>query len=181
MQSGFVFPPLTQWRYALRAHWPVWLGAAMILSALGVAVICLPALAAAHAALLDKARAVQDAGQGPTVAAVPIAQPLPARLTPLSTLARVTADMQALAQQNQLQIATASYQPASDPVLSDVVRIDISATMRGAYLPTKKMVADMLATYPSLALQSVALRRERSTDAVLEVETHWILFCRKPS
>jgi hypothetical protein len=181
MQHGFVFPPLRRWRYALRAHWPVWLGMAMTLAALAVAAISLPELATAHTALLDKARALQNAEQDSAVAAAPLAQPLSARLAPLSTLALVTADMQALAQQNQLQIATASYQPANDPVLSDVVRVDISATLRGAYLPTKKLLADMLATHPSLALQSMALRRERSTDAVLEVETHWILFCREPS
>lgn len=180
MQFGFVFPPLTHWRYAVRIYWPVWLGLVLMVGALGAALVGLPALNAGHNALARQARALQEAGNTPALAINDATiQPLSARLAPLSTLTMVTADMQALALKSQLQINTANFQPVNDPVLPDVVRVDIAATLRGAYLPTKKLLADMLAAHPALVLQSVALRRERSTDAVLEVETRWVLFCRK--
>jgi len=180
MKFGYTFLSLPSLRYALRAHWPVLTGLVLIAVALAVALLIVPALATLHAALVERQRVQQAAAQG---APVPLALPvtaLSAQLAPLSTLALVTADMQALAQQNQLQIATVSYQPINDPVLPGVVRIAISARLHGAYLPTKKLAADLLAAYPTLALESVAMRRERALDTVLEVETRWMLFCRTP-
>lgn len=164
----------------MRAQWSILLGCVLLFIALAVAMFSLPVLSTTNVALVQRQRLqliVDDATRVRPAKTLLVQYP---RLTPLSTLALVTADMQALAQQNQLQIATVSYQPTNDPVLPGVVRIAISARLRGAYLPTKKLAADLLAAYPSLALQSVALRRERALDAVLEVETRWILFCRTP-
>jgi hypothetical protein len=179
MQSKLIFYFLLRLTFALRIHWPSLLGLILIVGSLGVAVCSIPALSRVNASLLAKQEGSRFAGQSKNAIPALPRQMFSARLATFSTLSLVSAEMQALAQQNHLQIATASYQPANDPVLPGVVRITISARLRGAYSPTKKMLSDLLATYPSLALQSVDIRREHSLDAVLEVETRWILFCQK--
>ena len=165
--------------YAWRIHWPVGLGFVLSLGALVIVGAWLPVLTAGNRALQARVSALDNSVLVQSESVASLAQPLSARLGPQSSLSRVTADMDALAAQNGLYISTASYAPVDDGALPGVVSIDINATLRGAYGPAKKLLAAMLSTYPGLSLRSVTIRRERSTDALLDVEAHWILFCKK--
>ena len=94
----------------------------------------------------------------------------------LSVLAN---DMQALAQQNGLKISEVSYKPNDSVITPDFSRIEISVKFSGTYVSLKKFMAIMCSTYDSLALESIIMRRDRSTDLMLDIDLRWTLFYRK--
>lgn len=113
--------------------------------------------------------------------AVIAAQPqnLPSQLTNFDTLSQVTADLQALAAQNGLLLSDASFQPAANAQTdTETGRIEVTARIKGAYVPLKKTLSTILTIHPGLALESLSMRRARAADVVADIDLRFTYFYR---
>lgn len=171
------FPRL---RAAARMRWPWIVG----LTATGLVIILfafeLRAAKAEEATSIAKQRTVERLLRSSfSVNAHLRSDPTSPRMAPERFLSTVTSDMHMFAQQDGLVVSDLSYKPVDDAASPNIARVDITARFRGGYLPMRKLVADMLSAYDSLALESISMRRDRSTDLMLDIEVHLTLFCQK--
>ncbi len=94
-------------------------------------------------------------------------------------LLAVARSLQELMQENGLLLSDVSYSPTAGAANVEVGRVEINAHLKSAYTPLKKAITGMLASHAGLALESVSMRRTRSTDALLDTELRFTFFYRK--
>lgn len=177
MQSPFHIP---RFRFTLRHHW-TWIAGLILFGASLPMLVQLPQLRAHErsqnrqvdelAAQLDGLRGSATINKNSVLASLPS----------LDRLASVTADFAALAKQHGLLISDATNKVVEGAAESDIGRVEISARLKGAYIPLQRTLAGLLASHEGLALESLALRRARSTDTDLDMEVRFTLYFRKQS
>lgn len=91
----------------------------------------------------------------------------------------ILADLQAKANKSAVVLSNANYKLQDVEWVETMGRSEISVNLKGAYIPLKKMLADLLATHDGLALEFVSLHRTRSTDSIMDIEVHFSFFYRK--
>lgn len=159
----------------------LWLaGAALLVPALLLLIVRIPALRAQQAQLDTSIGAMQASLATPLRAAGAGPQrDLAAQLPRFERLAVITTDLQALATQNGLALTDATYQPLNRSRAGRVDAVDIGARMKGGYPGLKKTLAELLATHEGLALASLSVRRARAADAPLDIELRLTFYYQK--
>lgn len=89
----------------------------------------------------------------------------------------LAADLHTLAVEQGLAVADATYTEGSSA--GEAKRMDINVHLRGGYPAMKKVVAQLMQDYPSLALEMVSAQRQRTMDTVLEIDLRLAFFYRK--
>ncbi|MBC3873840.1 hypothetical protein [Undibacterium flavidum] len=182
-----LFPPsLRVFRWSTSQHWP-WLAALTLLCfSLSLYWVELPALRSQEAQLVQQIRTLEVELRRPIA---PVAREhnvdVQQRLASFERLAVVIKDLHTQASLNGLIVSEASHQPSDDAVgeasegRHEIARIDIRAKMTGTYVGLKASLASLLSAHDGLALESLSLRRQRSTDAVMEIDVGLRFFYRK--
>lgn len=160
-------------------HLPYAVAAVVLCAAAWLAFMELPAQRSANDASAAKLRSLETSLRTQAAATAALPQNLPGQLASFDTLSQVTADLQALAAQNGLLLSDATFKPAAN-AQSDTStgRIEVTARLKGAYVPLKKTLGAMLAAHPGLALESLSMRRARASDLVADVDLRFSYFYR---
>ena len=173
---------LSRFRFSTQLHWPWLAGLVLLCFAATVSLTKVPELRLQTDMLAHQAQALEAQLRAP--AALGMTEHAPDVLAQLATLERlpvIVGDLQTMAAKNGLTLADASYKPIDDKAGAELGRVEIGARLTGTYLPLKKTIAALLAAHEGLALQSLALRRNRSTDAAMDIELRFSLYYRKPA
>lgn len=176
----YSYASISRYRSSVRPFWGVISGVVLIFVIAAFAAIELRRLKDEHASLFaELVRLEQSLHASIYLGVSSNGAPSGPPLASSKILLAVTADMQALAQQDGLTVLDVNYTPVNNIIASNASRIDISTRFRGTYVSLRKLIAAMLSTYDCLALESVIVRRDRPTDLMLDIELHWTLFYRK--
>ena len=159
----------------------LWLaGAALLVPAVFMLSVRIPALRAQQAQLDNNIGAIQASLRAPLSAAGSGAHlDLAAQLPRFERLAMITTDLQALATQNGLALTDATYKPLNRGSVGRVDAVEIGARMKGGYPGLKKTLAELLASHEGLALASMSVRRARAADAPLDIELRLTFYYQK--
>ncbi len=172
-----------QFRWSPRLHWP-WLAAlALLCFSLSMYLLELPALRAQNEGLAQQIHILETQLRVPQKAALhDPSLDLNKQLASFDRLTIIVKDLHTLATQNGLNLSEASYKLMDDGAGSisadtdDIGRIEIQARLSGNYVPLKSTIANLLAAHDGLALESLSLRRNRSTDLAMEIDLRLSFF-----
>ncbi len=101
---------------------------------------------------------------------------LRSQLPGVDHLNNIAGDVQALIVQNSVYLTDASYKPLDTLANGQIGRVEIDMRLKGAYPQVKKVLASLLASHEGLSLDSLSIRRNRSTDAIQEIELRLSLY-----
>jgi hypothetical protein len=169
---------ITSFRFSLHRHWPWPAGVVVLLFSLAFGLSQLPAMRVHDADLRRQILSLEAKIHAPMANAAR-AFDLSSRLAGRDRLAIVTSDLQATAMQNGLILSDATYQPQDAYGSKDIGKMGIGVNLKGAYPALKKMLAGLLNTHDGLALESLSIRRAKSTDTGMDIEAHFSFYYRK--
>jgi hypothetical protein len=168
--------------YALRRlGLPGALGALCLLAALAVLLLEARPAAQRVAGFAQRQAALQQRAAEPS-------EPVGAARTPgqqllafyedfpaTSEIADVLAGVHAIAQAQQLSLDLGEYAVVKTPG-ARLDRVRITLPVKGGYEPLRQLVFEALRLYPSLALESLSLRRDKVSDEVLDGRLVFMLY-----
>jgi Tfp pilus assembly protein PilO len=93
-------------------------------------------------------------------------------------LEQVVVDTQSLFEQAGLLLRDATHTPQLLDTESKSGKVEITVHGKGEYRAIKKAIANLLEQHEEVALQSLALSRERSTESALQFEARFTFFHR---
>lgn len=97
----------------------------------------------------------------------PKAAELPARLQ----------ELHRLAESHGVALARADYRASRDAG-TGLQRVSLNLPISGPFQPTYDWLAEVLASMPEVALESLTLKRERTEEGNLDMEVRLVLFVR---
>lgn len=160
-------------------YWPWLAGLTLLCFSVVISFTQLPTNQLKNTTLKRQIQALEAQLRAPLIpGAIGKPQELLAHLETSDTLPALANDLQALAGQNGLMLSDAMYKPLNEVAKSDIGRIEINVHLKGSYLPLKKMIAAMLILHEGLALESLSMRRNRSTEAAMEMDVRFTFFYR---
>lgn len=167
-------------RSHIRLYWPWLMGVALLFSALVIHILEFPVLNTKNVSLEKRTRLLEAEIRQP-VELTPKAhvQNPTEQLAKFARVSIVTSDLQSVAAKNGLVLIDANYKPVDEIADADIGRMEIVSHVKGTYLALKTTIANMLAAHEGLALDSISIRRNHSTDVILEIELHFSFFYRK--
>lgn len=168
-------------RFPLRVTWPWLAGAVLLCFAAAASWSNLPDLRA-QGTHVDQKIALLETALRARPTATQIAnqsQDISGLLEAPERLSTVVHDLQDLAAHHGLALLDASYKPAANAARADIGKVEVNVRLKGAYQPLKKSIAGLLGAHKSLALESLALRRGTSIDAILEMDLKFTFYYRK--
>ncbi|MES2298123.1 MAG: GspMb/PilO family protein [Pseudomonadota bacterium] len=160
-----------------RANWPYVMAIALFFCAAGIMLIGLPK-SRLQVGILNSRLAVLDRqlDSAVTRAMGNTALELRSQLPGVDHLNNIAGDVQALIVQNSVYLTDASYKPLDTLANGQIGRVEIDMRLKGAYPQVKKVLASLLASHEGLSLDSLSIRRNRSTDAIQEIELRLSLY-----
>ncbi|MCX7289582.1 hypothetical protein [Janthinobacterium sp.] len=178
----YPFKKLQLFHFSVRYYWP-WMAVGFLLcGSVWLGSYELPAQRSQNAIVATRIRLLEAQSRAQAADPVTAQQNLVVQLASFDSLSLVTADLQSLATQNGLLMSDASFKPAADSqAAAGIGRVEVSARIKGAYLPLKKTLAAIMATHGGLALDSLSLRRARASDILMDIDVRFTYFYRKPS
>jgi hypothetical protein len=168
-------------QFPLRTTWPWLVSTALLCFAATAALGDVPALRA-HVVDADRKIVLLEATLRSPLTALQVtnqSHEIADRLEAPERLTTVVHDLQDLATQHGIALLAASYKPSDDRGNGQIGKVAVGVRLKGAYQPLKKTIAALLGGHPSLALESLALRRGTSIDAVLEIDLKFTFYYGK--
>lgn len=162
---------LSQYRFNLRYHWPWLIALTMLCVAVDLLIFEIPTQKLQHLDLLNAAKRSHQQLITLDSTNTPVAtNQVTAHLAFFNRLTVVTNDLHSLSQENGLILTDATYKTVKAGNLADVGEVEITARLKGAYQPLKKMLGLLLASHDGLALNSISIRRLHANDPICDVE-----------
>ncbi|MEC5161528.1 MULTISPECIES: hypothetical protein [unclassified Janthinobacterium] len=178
--SNFLLKRAAGLHFLIRLHFPWLMSVVLFFLSIGISLRELPEMDANNYLLAHKKRSLETRlHTSVNTSIVKVRESFGVGFAPYSSLPAVISSFQDLSTKNGLELLEASYRPGSDVSNTRFGRIEINARLKGAYRPLKKVLAELLMSHEGLALEGVSLRRNRSVDAVLDMELRFTFFYRK--